>query len=509
MAEITRSSRLAVVEETTEGVGVSPASGNDYVVLQEGFELTGEFENLESAELKGSIGKSKSILGFETSNFSCSHYLNHSSVEGQAPEYNLFFKSLLGTETIQGGERTTTAGSTAGTSAVRAVVELAAGGSDYALGKAMLIKDGTNGYNIRNVYSVASDSVTLAQNLLVAPATGVDCGIYVNYSPSDSGHPSLSMWLYRANGGDVELSRGTKIEEGTIEVTAGEFVNASFTGTGIGYDFDPIEITASSSYIDFTTDAGTLAAQLTLGIYKDPIALAAEIQTKMQAQTSTEVLACVWNSGGANAGKFTISASSTSVFSILWSSGTNTANSAKTVLGFDNTDDTGALTYDSDSEISWASPQSPTFDNSDPIAAKNIEVMVGDFDDINCFEAQSLTITIANTKQNIPDVCSESGISGSLHSARDVTGSITATLSKHDADKFFRFRSNAETMVTVNIGTKDASGNWEPGKCCNIWVSRSTVNTHTVGDTDGIVTINLDFSGYVENAEGEVFINFL
>jgi hypothetical protein len=509
MAEITRSSRLFVVEEVTEGVGVSPTAANQAVVLQEGFELTGEFEKLENAELKGSIGKAKPVLGLETSQFSFSHYLTHSGVEGQAPEYNLFLKSLIGSETAQATERTTTVGSTAGTSLLRATVVLAAGGSDYSKGKAALIKDGTNGYSIRNIYSVATNTLTLAQNLAVAPATGVTLGKFINYSPSDSGHPSLSCWLYRSNGGDVELARGVKIEEGTIEFASGEFINMSISGSGTGYDFDPIEITSSTRYIDFEVDSGTYAAILDLGIYKDPIELAQQVQDKMDALVGVgEAITCVWNSSGANIGKFTITATGSVVFEIAWATGANTANTAASKLGYTVADDTGALFYHSDSQLVWSSPYTPSYDNSQPLVAKNIEVLVGEFDDLVCFEAQSFSLSVANTKQNIPSACAESGISGSLHSGREVTGNLVATLTKHDADKFYRFRSGAETMITVNAGTK-TGGNWDAGKCVNCWVSRCTLDTHTVGDSDGIVTISLDFSGYVENSEGEVFVNFL
>lgn len=517
MAVVTRSSRLAIMQETTEGTAVVVSGASDFVALQEGFEMSPTVETIENAELKGSIGATKKVLGLEGVEASFSHYLTHSGTQGQAPEYNLVLKSLLGAENVQSTERTTTTSSTAGTSSARATVILGAGGSDYSAinsgkGTAILLKDTTNGYSIRNVYSVSSNTLTLAQNLSAAPATGMNCGKFVNYSPADSSHPSLSFWLYRANGGAVELGRGVKIAEGTIEATAGENINFSFSGSGVGYDFNPLVVTASNNKLNITTDAVTDAVvTLTNAVYNNPDALAAEIQAKADAAAGgSEVITCVYSD---STGKFTIAASGTATLSLLWKTGTNGSDNTDThvgtLIGFsDAADDTGALTYTSDNAITLTSPYTPSYDNAQPLVAKDIEVMVGGFNDISCFCVQSFSVSIANEKQNIPCACEDTGIAGSLMTGRAVTGNFVFSLSAYDIDKFYRYKNASETMVTINAGSK-TSGNWDAGKCVNVWVARATLDTHVVGDTDGIVTVSCDFSGYVENSEGEIFINFL
>ena len=513
MAEITRSSRLFVMKEVTEGVGVLPDAADKAVVLQDGFSLSGEFTKLENAELKGSIGKAKPVLGLETSKFSFSHYLVASGSEGDAPEYNYLIESCMGLETLYVAQQNTAAGSTAGNATTRALIQLVSN-TGHFYGSAIMIKDLTNGYSIRNVYELVATDVYLAQNLTVpAPAAGIQTGKFINYSPQDSGHPSLSMSLYRSNGGDFELARGIKIEEMAIEFTAGEFINCSFTGSGIGYDFDPIEILSTDKWIDFQTwdgvDLNSYQVELTEKIYKDPIELAAEIQAKMTAFTTPGLMYCEWISSGVNAGKFKISSGVAFVyFNLLWNTGTNAANSAKYKLGYNDADDTSVTSSYSDNQLSWASPYVPTYDNAQPLVAKNIEILLGNFNDLVCFEAQKFSVSIKNTKTNIPSACAESGVSGSLMSAREVTGTIEATLTKHDVDKFYRFRSGQETMITVNAGSK-TSGNWNPGKCVNIWIAKCTLDTFVVQDSNGIVTISIDFSGYVENSQGEIFINFL
>ena len=54
MAFSTRNSVFAIVEES--GSPISPSSGDQFIALQEGFEVTASFETLENAELTGSIG---------------------------------------------------------------------------------------------------------------------------------------------------------------------------------------------------------------------------------------------------------------------------------------------------------------------------------------------------------------------------------------------------------------------------------------------------------------------
>ncbi len=508
MSEITRSTQLAIVVEATEGTPVLPSAVTDYVVLQDGFGLTNSIEEIANAELRGSIGAAPPFLGKESPDLSLSHYITHSGVEGTSPEYNLLLKSLMGAENVQSTERTLTSGSTAGTSSARAVLELAAGGTDYVRGRALLLKDNATGrnYSIRNCFTTSSNSVTLAQNLDNAPATGKTLGKYSNFSPADASHISYTAALYRGNGGAIEVASGLKTNECTIDITAGQPINGSFAASGMRYYFNPIEITASSSYIDFTTAAGTAAAQLTQKLYKDPHELASEIQTRMDAAAgASEVIVCTYSD---STGKFTITASSTASFTLIWSSGANTANSAKTKLGFDNTDDTGGLTYTSDSAQSWASAYTPDYDSQAAIIAKNAEVLFGDFDDITCYCIRSASITISNDLQELNCVCAETGVSGNLVAARNVTMTISAEISRHDADKFRRYRLGTETMVTINAGSK-TNGNWDAGKCVNIWLAKGRVSAHEIADDGGIIVLNMSVTAYVEDSLGEIYINFL
>lgn len=95
MAEQNRNSRLAIVEETTEGTLVAPTAGSQFIALQAGYSFAPNFETLENEEIRASIGRSKPITGLERPNSTFDHYLRHSGTEGDNPGYNLLLKAVM------------------------------------------------------------------------------------------------------------------------------------------------------------------------------------------------------------------------------------------------------------------------------------------------------------------------------------------------------------------------------------------------------------------------------
>lgn len=503
MAELTRSSVMAVMEESTEGTPVIPSGASDYTALQDGFDVDPAFNVLETTELRSSIGVSKPILGLEQPTGSFAHYIRHSGVEGTAPDFNLFLKAAFGAETAQSTQRTTTTGSTT------SVVELAAGGSDYARGKAILVKDGTNGYSIRPVHSVSSNSLTLGFNLTAAPASGVSLGKYVNYSPVNSGHPSLSIWMYRGNGGAIEMLSGARVTELSVDINAGEIINGSFSLAGVKYHYDPINILSTDTKLDFLDNVTTRVATIAVGLYRDPHELASALQTSMNSLGSANTFTVSYSDIGANAGKFTIS-STGSTLSLLWNTGANTANTVGDKIGFSTAaDDTGALTYTSDNAQSWVSPYSPSYDSADPLVAKDNELLIGDSDDTVALCAQSASINMALTRQEIACVSAVSGVAGSIISQREVTVDVVALMERHDVDKLRRFRSNSDTRLLYNAGEK-VGGNWVAGKCVSFYMPSASIPEFKLGDGDGLVTVEFQVKAYVDSSgNGEFYLNFL
>lgn len=499
----TKSSVLSVIKETTAGTPLDPTAATDYVSMQPDFQFSPNFGQLESAEIRSSIGVAKIIQGIEEPSGSMSHYLKHSGTEGTAPETGDLLESVFGTTSANGTQRTTTSGSS-----VSAVI-LGAGGSDFARGKAILVKDGTNGYSIRPVLSVSSNTLTLGFNLATAPATGIGVGKCVNYSPANSGHPSLSIHAYRGNGQMHDAVSGALVNAFHITAQAGQFINTNFAFKGIKYFFNPIRVASTDTKLDFTN--GTVyAATITAGLYRDPHELAQAIQDAMNAVGSVDTYTVTYmNNDATYAGKFKI-ASSGSSFTIKWNTGTNTANSIGDIIGFSlAADSSAALTYYSATAQSYASPYTPTFDSSDPLVAKNNEVMLGDSTDYICFCAQSISFALDNVVTDVSCICAETGIDSTKITSRKVTVQLSALLDKHDVDKFKRYRANSDTAFAFNFGVK-SGGNWVAGKCGNLYIPTCTVADYTLTDLDTVIGVNMTLQAFVDSSgNGEVYLNFL
>lgn len=496
-----KSSVLALVEETTEGTPVKPASGADYMALQEGFSFDPAFETLENAELRASIGAAKPTLGLENPTGSLNHYLRHSGVEGQKPGYAKLLKAAMGAESVFATEETV------GAAATSLVIPVGAGRAQHMKrGQFVLIKDATNGFSIRPIISVNTDDdeVTLGFAAPAAPASGVNLGKCVLYEPANEGHPTLTAWLYRANGGSIEMVSGVRVTDMSFDFNAGQFINGSFTLGGIEYFFNPIEIGANND-LDFEDSVGVVAVSIPAAVYKDPKELAAAIQTAMNSAGSADTFTVVYND---LTGKFNFTSDGT-VFKLLWATGTNAASSIGTSIGAGAADQTAALTYALANPIALAAPHTPSFDSADPLVAKSNEFIIGDAEEYKSFKASTVSFSIGNTKKDINDVTSDSGRAGSLFTGRAVTITATALLEKFDADKFHRFNKGTNTPLLYVAGQK-SGGNWVPGKNVALYVPNATITAFTPSDDEGLATLQMEFTAYVDDGgEGEIFLGFV
>jgi len=496
----TRNSVMAVMVESVEGTPVAPSGATSFIALQPDTGMNPAFDSLQNEELRGSIGQAKAIQGIERPEGGFPHYLKHSGTEGEAPEIHELLKAAFGSATVNSTERTTTTSSTV------SVLKLGAGGSDFSRGFAGLIKDGTNGYSIRPFHSVSSNDITLGFNLANAPATGVNIGKCINYSPTNTGHQSLSFHRYDGNGHLYQLIAGGKVTEFNFTAPAGEFVNANFSYAGTKYFFNPIYIAATDTKLDFNDGSDDFAATVTAKWYRDPHELAQAIQDSMNAQGAADEYTVTFDD---STGKFTI-VTDGSTLSLLWNTGSNTSNTIGDKIGFSvAADDTSATTYTSDNALSYAAPYTPTYDSSDPLAAKNHEVLLGDADDNATMDPRSVTFTMSNERTEVTSVAAESGIYSNIFTGRTVTVSIQALIQKHDADKFRRFRENEETRFCYNFGSK-SGGNWVAGKCGCLYIPTCTISSFQVVDLDRVIGIDMELTAFVDSSgNGEVYLNFL
>lgn len=497
-----KSTVFAVMKEATEGTVTKPAAATDFIPIQSDLEMVPEIEKLDNEEMKNSLGMAKKITGAENPTASFSHYIKHSGVEGQAPAYGKLLESLFGGVETEGTEYQTVSSST--TTAIKV-----ADASNFRVGQPLLIKDGTNGYSIGFVHSLetVTDFLTLGFKIAAAPASGVSLGKAVLYYPVNTAtHPSLSLWRYIGNGGAKDMVRGAKVTELTISAEAGQLINGSFSLEGLEYFFNQIEITSSNDTLDFTDDNGTFAARVAAGWYKTPQELATALQDAIDAVSSETITVTYSNTTG----KFTIATSTSAVLSLLWQSGTNTARTIGTALGFDvAADDTSATSYAADNAQAYAAPYTPTFDDSDPLAAKGHLVYFGDATDNVCFGPSSVEITISNERKVIDNICSASGRSGSVITGRTVTVSCSGLMNQYDADKIDRLLQNKESRFQY-IGGVKAGGNWVPGKCFGVYLPYCSVDSFTVGDDESLTTVEFEVSAFVpDDGSLECYLGFV
>lgn len=498
MASIqTRNSVAAIVKETTEGDLKAPTLATQYIAVQDNFSMQANFENLASAELKSSIGAAKPIIGSEAPQADLSHYLRHSGVEGQAPSYGPLLEASLGSVATAGTEYDTVSSSTV------SVIKVNTGeGANFQRGQGLMIKDATNGYRIRAIDSVSTDDLNLGFQLPsgMAPASGVNLGKCVLYKPANTAHPTLSVWDYKGQGGLIQAMSGGRVTSATFDISAGQLINSSFTVEGTEYYFDPIEVVTGANAIVFDIGSGNVSATVALGWYKTPHDLAAAVQTAISA-AAAGTYTCTYSD---TTGKFTVT-KSTGTLDIDWLTGTDSIGAT---LGF-TADDTGALTYTSDVAQDYSSPQSPSFDVADPLAAKDNEVMVGLASEPTCFKASSMSFSISTPKADILSVCATSGKDGSIIQSREVTVSVTALIEQYDAKQFERFRNGTEVKFQYSFGTK-SGGNWVAGKCGYLYIPTAVIQSFAVADADGLATLELELKAFVNSSgDGEVYIGFL
>ena len=490
-----RASLFATKKETTTGVYVAPSAGSDFLPLRPGNELNYEPEITENDELLNDIGAAASINTGDSVSGSHSAYLRHSGVEGQEPQLGEVWESLFGSKHIVSVEQVAAASSTT-------TVVKVADGSLFKVGQALLVKK-ANGHKIVNIDSISGNDLTLNFALDSAPSAGNKLGMAICYIPTGSDHPSFSTTKYLGNGYAIEASAGNITTEASLTMDAKGLGSVEFSFEGTKYFLNPITITASSKFLDVTDDTGTFAVSVEEKTYPTPVELADALQGALSS-ASTETYSVSYNN---TTGKFTIASGST-VLSLLWSTGANSANSIGAKLGFVTTsNDTGAVTYTSDNAQTYAASLTPAYDSSDAIIIKGAELLIGNQSDNLCICAQSVSITVSKEVENVDCICEESGTLEKMPVSRTASLEVTATLKKHDVALLDALLKNKTVSAMVNCGPK-TGGNWVPGKCFNAFMQSAKVGGYTTtGESFLQVTITLN--GFVSATKKDIYFNFI
>ena len=489
-----RASIFALKKETNPGEYLKPSAGSEFVPLRPGNTLNFSPEQLESDELLNDIGATKSFVGKETVEGSHPAYLRHSGVEGQEPELGILYESLMGSKNIASSEFACVSGSTVD------VIKVASG-LNFIVGQALLIKDSSNGYSIRNIKEISTNDLILNFSLPSAPIAGVNLGKAITYAPVAQGHPTFSTTKYLGDGYAIEASAGNTVTEMSLTADANGFGEIEFSYQGTKYFFNPIEI-GSARFLDFVTDSDTYAASVPSGVYKTPMELASALETSMN-DVAPESCTVSWSN---STGKFTIASSST-LFSILIPSGANAGNNIALSMGFTNTDKTGLTSYTSENEKTYNSSISPVYDVADAIIIKGAELMIGNQSDNACICAQTVSLTVGKEVEDVDCICEETGIKEKIAVGRTVEMSVTSVLTKHDATLLDALLKNKGLSACLNAGPK-SGGNWLPGKCYNHYLRNCTVSAYTTTG-DSFIQAEFTLRGFVTSTSKDLYINFV
>lgn len=494
---LVRASTYALKKETTTGEYIAPTSGAEFVALRPKNELSFEPEILSSDELLNDIGEAKGSIGKQAVKGSHSAYLKHSGVEGQEPELGIMYESLMGAKYVASVEYATSGGATTTVLVVGSGI-----GANFQVGQPVLIKDATNGYSIRNISSISGDSLSLNFKLSAAPGSAVSLGKAILYKPASQGHPTFSVTKYLGSGYAIESSAGNTTTDLSIKADANKFAEADFSFEGTKYLYNAIKVTATNKYLDFTDDQGTQVAVIAEGTYATPVDLATAIQLALDA-ASTETMVCTYSS---STGKFTISSGSL-VFSLLFGTGANAANEIAQTIGFTATNKTGAVTYTSDNELSYAASLTPSYDAGDLIVMKGAELFVGSQTDNACICAQTVAIKVSKKVADVDCICEVTGVKEKIPTSRTAEITVSATLQKHEAALLSALLKASSVSAMLNAGSKNA-GNWIAGQCFNAYMKSATVSSFKTGG-DSFISVEITLKGYVTSTDKDIYLGFV
>lgn len=495
-----KASVRAVVREITAGTLVAPGSGQDFIPIRPSKSMASSYEKLDNEELVNDIGASKPAIGKESVEGAHPAYLKASEVVGTAPDANLFYEGAFGATSIAAVEYPTVAAST--TTLIKVDTGI---GASFEVGEALMIKDSTNGFSMRNIKSISGDDLTLNFAVTTAPAVSINLGRSVLYKPAATGHPSLSVWDYEGNGGMVQASAGCRVSAMNLTLDANAQAEVEFEFQGSSYLVNPVQLTSSTRFLDWSDTSGTYAISLTAKFYKTVVELADAIAQAMNDSASTAVFTVVYVD---SSGKFKFTATGVAAFSLLWNTGTNTANSMATKIGFTTgANSTGALTYTATNAISYIAPYTGTYDNASNITVKNGELFIGDQTDNVCVCAQKMSIKLSNTIADVDCICSESGVQEKQITKREVTLTATVAINAGEVAIFDKLIQNKTVSVMVNIGPK-AGGNWVPLKCVNLYLGNATITSAPIAG-DVIMTAELTIVGFVTTSLKDLYLNLI
>ena len=220
---------IAVMEESTEGTYVAPASGADYLAaIVDGNTISPSKEAVERNVLNGSLVKENPRHGIKSVAGNIQVELKANGTEGASPEFEPLIKSALG------GSRNA-ATQTSGTTNTSSVINFA-DTSMFAVGDIVVVKE-AGAFHASPIASIVTDtSITLEIAASGAFSDNVEVAAYQTYYGANSGHPSLSVSKYDDDA-VLEKAVGCKVNSMSMsDFTPGGTAKLDFSFEGLDFD---------------------------------------------------------------------------------------------------------------------------------------------------------------------------------------------------------------------------------------------------------------------------------
>jgi hypothetical protein len=478
-----KSGSVSFKKEVTQGVPVAVSGASDFTAIQEDFSMSPGYETADNAELANSILPGKQIVIGESPSGSISHYLRPSGVIAQAPDFGLLLEAGLGSVKSVSAEQTVLVGST-----VSSI--LVTDASEYQKGDPVLVKSST-GFEIRAIESVVGNTINVWPNLENVPSTGAGLGRPVTYQLEDDSDLIPTLTAHYFLPGVYQMMAGCRVTTVDCTFTAKDLINCNFSFEGTRFYYNPLTVDASNQSLDISVAATEYNLSIKNEAYQTPITLAEQLESALNSAGTGLTFVVSYS----KTGFFTISADG--AFDLLWSSGTNNATSIGGLLGYDTaSDDTGASSYQGDNEIDLSSGFTPSFDSLGPLVGKGNSTYLGaDGIDNICLDADEVTYSINNTKSDLNSLCADSGVAGSLITARTNEISISAYLEKYSADKF-QALNNGDVVKFFHAAGNKLGGNFKEGECVACYTSHAVINNLELSQTDGVAKVSYTLTAF-------------
>lgn len=219
---------VALMPEVTEGTPVDPSGAGSYLqVLADGVESALERDEIERQVLTSTVERVASRVGQKNTTATLPLEFRASATEGEYPEAELLWESLMGGKR-QANTQDTTTGSTS------TILELGTT-PNFAAGDCVLVKE-SGAYEVRPVASVDADSVTLAFALENgAPSDGVTIAKVSTFF-HDALNDTASLTLTQYLGNEIkEQINGMRVASMSLDGwEAGGVATSTFTLNGLG-----------------------------------------------------------------------------------------------------------------------------------------------------------------------------------------------------------------------------------------------------------------------------------